>query len=55
MSAPDLYGRTLARAAMCLGGADALAAHLGVSAERLAGWLYGGVPIPVSDLQQPKE
>jgi DNA-binding transcriptional regulator YdaS (Cro superfamily) len=44
-----VYSRALTRAAEILGGADALAEHLGVSMPRLQAWM-GGFAVPPSQV-----
>jgi len=41
-----VHVRALRRAAQCLGGVEALRAHLQVSMSQLAGWLYGETHVP---------
>ena len=49
---PNVYSRTLRRAAQIVGGADKLAAQLGVRPTDLALWMQGtGVPPPDVFLQ----
>lgn len=43
---PNLYARTLKRAAQVVGGAEPLAARLNVSETRLTFWINGAAPTP---------